>query len=303
MLAHVGVLLPPEGLSDFWKRKKHLSDQIPIELKWHHEETIGSSVVVRHFSITGFTGNRVYGYVMMPLSRDQIPCVIHHHGYMYHGGDIREHMPFVEDGYAVITFDFRGQSGKSIDNMTYEHGDHRLMTRGIDHPDHYYMVYAYMDAYRILQMAKTLDEIDRTRLIIHGVSQGGGVALAVSALDDSVFLTLADVPSYSYLPGRLETRNGSIAEIASYVDEGKIGKEVALHTLNHIDIVHLSPWITSPVIVSTGLKDHVCPDAYFMPSYERIHTEKLIYRYPEAGHEGGGDVHLQIKRAWIKEHL
>lgn len=303
MLMPIVNLEKPQDFESFWQQKIEKLNLIPLNLEWISVESLTDSVIMKRFSCQGFTGNRLFGYVLSKMDGKNLPCVVTHHGYMYHAGQPHEHMPFIEDGYVVIAYDFRGQSGLSTDDFKYQTGHSKLMTKGIHDPNQYYMVHVYMDALRIVDVARHLENVDPQKLMIHGGSQGGGVALAVAALDSNVYLTLADVPSYSYLPGRLETRNGSIAEIAQYIDEGHITKEQALKTLSYIDLVHHAKNIKSPVIASTGGKDMICPEAYFMPTYQFIPTEKSLYQYPEAGHEGGGNTHLEIKRNWIKEHI
>lgn len=303
MLAPILHLEKPRDFDSFWQSQLEKSNQIPLHVHWISETLYTEEIVMKHFSIVGFTRNLLHGYVLMPKRAKDRPCIVTNHGYMYNGGQPIEHLHFVEDGYCVVTYDVRGQSGLSVDNFNYGSGDHRLMTRGIKDINQYYMMHVYMDALRVVQFAKSLDQVDNQKIIVHGASQGGGIALAVAALDQSVILSLADVPSYSYLPGRLATRNGSISEIASFIDEGHLSTNEALKTLNYIDLVHHASNIVSPVIISTGGQDFICPEAYFMPTYHKIQSEKRLYQYPNAGHEGGGSIHLHIKRTWIKEHL
>jgi cephalosporin-C deacetylase len=302
MLKDIMPLEKPSDFDTFWASQMNKVKSMPQDVIWISEEHL-DDVTIKRFSCLGFTHNRIYGYVMMPKHGDHFPCVVTHHGYRYHSGHYSEHLHFVEDGYMVLSYDFRGQSGLSKDDFPYQSGDFHLMTKGIHDIHEYYMMHVYMDAIRMIDLARHLPYVNPKYIINHGGSQGGGVALAVAALDQDIFVTLADVPSYSYLPGRLETRNGSVAEIATWIDQGKITKENALKTLSYIELIHHAPSITSPVIVSTGGKDMICPEAYFMPTYHAIQSEKLLYQYPEAGHEGGEDIHLSIKRQWIKEHI
>jgi cephalosporin-C deacetylase len=302
MLKDITTLVKPSDFDAFWTSQIKKMKSMPQTVTWISEEHL-DDVIIKRFSCLGFTNNKIYGYVLMPTKGENFPCVVTHHGYMYHAGHYTEHLHFVEDGYMVVAYDFRGQSGSSRDDFIYHSGDHHLMTKGIKDIHEYYMMHVYMDALRIVDVARHFEKVNPKYMISHGGSQGGGVALAVAALDSQISLTLADVPSYSYLPGRLETRNGSIAEIAQWIDQGHITQENALKTLSYIDLVHHASRIQSPVIISTGGKDMICPEAYFMPTYEAILTEKSLYQYPEAGHEGGGDIHLGIKREWIKEHI
>lgn len=303
MLAPITTLEKPKDFDAFWQNKIENSKQISLDIKWISHESISESVDLKRFTCQGFTHNLLHGYVIYPKHGKNLPCVVTHHGYMYHKGHPSEHMHFVEDGYAVVSYDVRGQSGLSKDDFDYGSGNSKLMTKGIHDPHQYYMVHVYMDAFRIMDLAKHLEFVDSKKLISHGGSQGGGVALAIAALDPKVFLTCADVPSYSYLKGRLATRNGSIGEVSEYVDSGMITQEEALKTLQYIDLIHHAQNIKSPVIASTGGIDMICPEAYFIPTYQSILTEKILYQYPNAGHEGGGSIHLNIKRTWIKEHI
>ena len=61
--------------------------------------------------------------------------------------------------------------------------------------------------------------------------------------------------------------------------------------------------ITCPIVCSVGLKDNVCPPKNFLPAYKLIKTKKELYKYKNAGHEGGGAKHMEIKIGWLSKLL
>ena len=78
-------------------------------------------------------------------------------------------------------------------------------------------------------------------------------------------------------------------------------------TLEYFDNMNFAENIACPIICSVGLKDNVCPPKNFLPAYKLIRSKKALYKYNNAGHEGGGASHAEIKIGWLKslleEHL
>src|SRR5688572_20293520 len=91
--------------------------------------------------------------------------------------------------------DCRGQNGQSQDAAAYPEGHVAgWMTRGIREPRSYYYRYVFADAVRALELLARREEVDAKRLAITGVSQGGGITLAVAALSERPMLALPDIP-------------------------------------------------------------------------------------------------------------
>jgi len=291
---------PPDDLSEFWK--KSISELKSVSQRIEVLETISFQPggVQVQFSFRGYKNQLLYGYYLMHEHKELQPTVVFYHGFGYHGGKIKEHMHWFNEGYAVVTYDFRGQGGKSRDDFPYENQSEHLMTNGIENKDAYYLKHTVLDSYQFYQVAKALHFVDQNQMILDGFSQGGGIVLILAAFLKPLCIC-ADVPSYSYFYGRYLTGNGSVLAIKEYVVKNQLNENDILKQLSYFDLIHLAPFIKSPVIISVGLKDMVCPAAYFEPTYEQIKSKKIIYSYPDSGHEGGGKIHEDRKLSWVKE--
>lgn len=291
----------PEQFDAFWRHAKDELRQIPFGYQLYKRYAKEGIDEIGEFSYFGAKNERIFGFYLKHQSEKR-PTILMFHGYGWHKGSPEDYDDWYKLGVNVFAIDIRGQKGLTKDVYPYSEGDHRLMTRGLLHKEHYYLKHVYQDGIQLIDLVKSLDFVDAEKIILHGASQGGGIACALAGLKE-VFLTFADVPSYSYFEGRIQTRNGSVREIADFIHEKKLDQKKVLDQLAYFDLIHFAPSIKAPIIASVGLKDDICPAIYFMPAYHLINTEKKLYEYPNAGHEGGSQVHHLIKLNILKERL
>src|ERR1019366_10253774 len=143
----------------------------------------------------GFEGGRLAGWYVRPEKQGKFPGVCFYHGYSMRGPRPLDLIQLASQGICVLSMDCRGQNGQSQDAVASTEGNHLgWMTKGIRDPHHYYYRYVYADAVRALELLARREEVDGQRLAITGGSQGGGLALAVSALSDRPVLSLPDIP-------------------------------------------------------------------------------------------------------------
>lgn len=295
----------PEQFDAFWRHAKDELRQIPFAFDVYHTKQTLVIDEIGDFSYRGAKKEKIHGFYLRHKDGKR-PTMLSFHGYGWHKGSPEDYVDWYQLGINVFAIDIRGQRGQTMDRFLYPEGDHRLMTRGLGYPEHYYLKHVYQDGLQLIELVKTLDFVDPHHIILHGGSQGGGIVLALAGLTHVAY-TLTDVPSYSYFKGRIETKNGSVREIADYIDEKKLSKDDILKSLSYFDLIHLAPRISCPIYCSVGLKDDICPAIYFMPAYEKVKTEKQLIEYPNAGHEGGSQTHhvkkLSVLREWLSHQI
>jgi fermentation-respiration switch protein FrsA (DUF1100 family) len=122
-------------------------------------------------------GMKLFGMVHIPDGKKPRPCVVFLHGYTWNR--IGEHCIFVKaarelakNGTAALRFDFRG-SGES-------EGDFKDISVESE----------ISDALKAVELAKSMTEIDETRLALLGHSLGGCVAACIAAESGAVSLAL-----------------------------------------------------------------------------------------------------------------
>lgn len=235
----------------------------------------------------GFEGGRIAGWYVRPNGRTRHPGLCIYHGYSGHGSRPLEMLAYASQGIAVLSMDCRGQNGHSQDAMVYPEGHQSgWMTLGIRDPQSYYYRYVYADAVRALEVLAQRDEVDESRLAITGVSQGGGITLAVAALSKRPVLALPDIPYLcDYRRGVNIACNGPYPEISNFLKAYPDLYAQAFRTLSYCDNLNLAPWIKCRTVVLNGLWDDVCPPSTVFGVYNHITAEKEIEVYPFHKHE------------------
>ncbi|MDY0074339.1 MAG: acetylxylan esterase [Acholeplasmataceae bacterium] len=290
-----------QSFEDFWSEALTEMNHYPLDDHIQNIRQTDTIDEIGDFSYLGAKEERIYGFYLRHKG-DPRPTVLMFHGYGWHKGQPEDYLDWYQLGVNVFAIDIRGQRGLTKDQYPYQMGDHRLMTRGLDQPQHYYLKHVYLDGLRLIDFASAQPFVDSSKIILHGGSQGGGIVFALAGLKE-VYMTFADVPSYSYFEGRIQTRNGSVSEIADYIDEHHLFLKDILDCLSYFDLINFAPHIKNPLVASVGLADDICPARYFMKAYLKVSVEKELYEYPNAGHEGGGKVHQDIKLNILKKRL
>lgn len=294
------MIRKPDDFDRFWQHAKQELNLIPFQYHIHKTAHMDPIDEMHEFSYQGAKNETIYGMELIHQGNPR-PTMIFFHGYGWHKGEPHDFLDYYQIGYNIVSFDIRGQKGLSKDRYSYHSGDQRLMTRGILHPDEYYLKHVYQDSLQLIHLIRTLPYVDPKHILLNGGSQGGGIVLALAALEDIAYV-FADVPSYTHFKGRLMGKHGSVREIADYIEEHHLDEDKVLSNLQYFDNLHFAPMIKAPIFSSVGLKDQICPAEFFEMAYEMMTVHKMIYRYPEGGHEGGGATHHQRKLEKSKEY-
>jgi len=179
------------------------------------------------------------------------------------------------------------------------------MTRGSGHQDDYYFRRVYVDAFRAVEAAQSHAAVDPSKVVLAGVSQGGGITVAAAGLTagrlDGVIAALPDVPFLQDFPRAIDiTPRGPYPEIAGFLGRYREKYEPMLAVLNYFDGVHLGRNATVPALFSAAQMDDICPPSTVFASFNNYGTgsggvEKDIEVYRFNNHEGGQEHH------WIKQ--
>jgi cephalosporin-C deacetylase len=200
--------------------------------------------------------------------------------------------------------DCRGQNGQSQDAAVYPEGYVAgWMTQGIRDPKKYYYRYVYADAVRALELLARREEVDAKRIAITGVSQGGGITLAVAALSDRPALALPDIPYLcDYRRATAIAGAGPYPEIPNFLKAFPDLYEQAFRTLSYCDNLNLAPMIKCRTVISNCLWDDVCPPSTIYAVYNHMSCEKQIEIYPFHKHEVPYE-HNELKFRLLTEAL
>lgn len=264
-------------------------------------------------TFTGFGGTRVKGWLKVPAgARGPLPTVVEYVGYNGGRGLAHQNTFYAQAGYAHFIMDTRGQgAGGTVGDTPDDHpaaGANSVsgrMTQGILDPDDYYYRRVYADAVRAVEAAAAHPLVNPAKIVVAGISQGGGIAIAAAALSPLVTGALPDVPFLQHF-SRAVTITDSLpyGEIAAYLRRFRGREQQVYQTLSYFDGTALAALARVPALFSVALMDVTCPPSTVFASFNAWgHSEKEISVYAYNGHEGGQEFHELERLRWLADHF
>ncbi len=291
--------------NDFWQKSLVESSQQPLNAELNPVDYSVKGVKVYRVYYNGFNEARICGWYLVPSSSNPLPALALYHGYGGNKGQICDHLAWALQGFALLAIDIRGQSGESTDpNLYPSGGGPGCMTKGIRDPHEYFYRSVYLDCVRALDFLSSRPEVDPQRIGITGGSQGGGLTLAVAALDSRPRIAMADVPFLCHFRRAVEICGaGPYLELVDYFKRWPHHIETAFRTLSYFDVMNLAPQVQCPTLVSVALMDQICPPSTVYAVYNHLRCPKELKVYPYNGHEGGGSIQTEERIAWAWRFL
>ncbi|RKR86120.1 cephalosporin-C deacetylase [Micromonospora pisi] len=303
----------PDDFDDFWAGT--LAQARAAESTARFEPVDAGLATVRVYDVTfpGFAGQPVRGWFLLPRdATGPLPCVVEFLGYGRGRGLPHEWLTWSAAGYAHLVMDTRGQgSNGSMVGATPDPDPTGLpqtpgfMTRGITDPQHYYYRRVFTDGVRAVDAARSHPAVDPDRVVVAGISQGGGIAIAVSGLVDGLAGVMPDVPFLCHHRRATEITNEQpYAELVTYLKTHRESVQRVFDTLGYFDGVNLASRASAPALFSVALMDAICPPSTVFAAYNHYAgTAKEITVWPYNGHEGGAAFQQRRQLDWLRDRL
>jgi cephalosporin-C deacetylase len=326
--SYASSAVEPGDFDEFWERTIAAARNLPLDAVYAPVESYLSVIDSFDVSFAGFGGSRIKGWLHLPVNRvagDLLPVVVQYIGYSGGRGLVQQDTKWAQAGYAHFIMDTRGQGYGGILGETADpHASAGevsyagLMTRGISAKEDYYYRRVFVDAFRAVEAAQSHPEVDATKVLLAGISQGGGLAIATAGLAagrlDGILCTLADVPFLQDFARAIDMApRGPYSEISSFLARHRDRYEPALAVLNYFDGVHLGRRATAPALFSVAQMDDVCPPSTVFAAYNAYGTGapaapqaapgKSIEIYRFNNHEGGQEHHWVSQLRYVAEIL
>ncbi|HHX65450.1 MAG TPA: acetylxylan esterase [Chloroflexi bacterium] len=288
----------------FWDVTLAENARMPLNPRLRPVDYPALGVQIYAVEYDGWRGATICGWYLVPEEPGPHPGLIRYHGYSGSKQGAHQYIMWALQGYAVLAVDVRGQSGDSTDPACYP-GGHVTgwMTMGILDPETYYYCGVYMDCVRALDFLCAQPRVDASRIGLMGMSQGGGLTLAVAALDDRPILAMPEMPYLCHFRRAVDMAvRPPYLEIATYLQRHPDRAEQVWRTLSYFDNMNLAPRITCPTLMDVGLLDDICPPSSIYATYNKIMAPKEIAVFPYHNHEVV-DAHWETKLRWAHHYL
>jgi len=228
---------------------------------------------------------------------EKLPCVAYFHG---GGGKKRIYPEVVSTGVCCFAIDVRSQGGTTVDKGIYELGDSMgsLMSREITNRDRFYMKNIYLDAVRAMDVITMLPEVDPSRIVTFGQSQGGALSVVASAFSGHSKKCYVSEPSYCCLHKRLDLGSGVFGAAKDFLRRYPEHTDAALDTLTYFDINNIVSFLKVPTDFCLALADPVCLPEFVYSAYAHVNAPKQIHIYPFVPHYTPEDYDLFVHREY-----
>ena len=261
-------------------------------------------------TFAGFEGQPVRAWLHVPAGVDRpLPSLVRYLGYGGGRGLAHEVSAWTLAGYACLTMDTRGQGsawapGDTADSAGSLPAYPGFMTRGVADPLTYYYRRLYTDAVLAVDAVRTLPMVDAACVSVTGHSQGGGLALAVSALVTDIAAVMPDVPFLCDFPRAAQIADTEpYVEIVRYLRVHREQVQRAFATLAYFDCAVLVRRSSAAALFSVALMDQICPPSTVYAAFNAYGGPKQIVEYPFNDHEGGEAFHQAAQLRWLGERL
>jgi cephalosporin-C deacetylase len=302
----------PEDFDAFWSKTLQEARTHDLDVRFDPVDTGLATVQVYDVTFAGFGGHPVRGWLTLPAgATEPLPLVVEFMGYGLGRGLPHEHLLWASTGRAHFVMDTRGQGsgngggGATADPVGTGPSYPGYMTQGIDSPENYYYRRLFTDAVRAVEAARAHPLTDAARTAVTGISQGGGITLAVGGLVPDLVAVAPDVPFLCHFPrAATMTDRHPYREIGLFLRTHRGRTEQTLRTLSYFDGVHFASRGSAPALFSTALEDMTCPPSTVFAAFNNwAHEDKEIEVYDFNDHEGGGPYQEAVKLRWLRSHL
>ncbi|MFF1418633.1 acetylxylan esterase [Streptomyces sp. NPDC058280] len=301
----------PEDFDQFWAET--LAETRGHELAARFEPVPTALTALDVFDVTfaGFGGHPVKGWLILPAGTSEpLPVVVEYLGYGGGRGLPHTHLLWGAAGFAHFVMDTRGQGsgwggGATPDPVGSASAYPGFLTRGIEDPYAFYYRRLFADAVRAIEAARAHPLVDASRTAALGISQGGGITLAVGGLVPDLTAIAPDVPFLCDFPRATTlTDRNPYREVGNYLKTYRDRTRHVRRTLSYFDGVHFASRGRAPALFSVALEDQTCPPSTVFGAFNAYAgKDKSIEVYDFNDHEGGGPFQQAAQLAWLPGKL
>jgi cephalosporin-C deacetylase len=240
-------------LDTFWKTTLTAVKATPLA-PTAVQDTAKSTDKVKVYKVTfaGLKGQTIYGWYCVPAAAAKSPGVVVLPG--YGNNSIEPPTLLAESGFAALAINVLGSD---VDSKTYPSEADSYAKGGFADPNTFVMRGMVVAGIRAVDFLAQRPEVRADRLGVAGMSQGGGLALDVAALEPRVVVAVASSPAADFPRMFSQARRNPASGFLTGLDAAE--KAQLEQTMAYFDPAFLAARIRIPTLISLGMKDDIVP--------------------------------------------
>lgn len=288
----------PADFQAFWQGVRAELAAVPLE--WERLPGAGGETAAHRVDWLRFSSLDdllIYGWLAVP--KDAPPAG--NRGFLWLPGYSLGNPPHGPESIYPETLTFGLNLHGNLPDTPYVHPSASgadYIAAGIMSPQTYIYRRIVAHCLRALEVLAAQPEVSPERVMVGGMSQGGGLALVAAALSPLVRLCLADMPwlcALNLALSLLDRARYQRLKTARYSDaRGLIADEAEAHpeaadqiyqTYRYFDPLSHADSIACPTQMSAGGRDPSCKPPTIYAVYNELRCEKEMLYLPQTGHE------------------
>jgi cephalosporin-C deacetylase len=287
----------PKDFDKFWGNAIQELEKIPVDVKLSKDNRFKSS----HFdmfrlSLANINNNRIYGFLSVPKNRKgPFPAII-----LTPGAGASLSDPFFGPAYKKAFYKKLASSGTLVlvlnvhdyeppVNITEYKRTLRQMQKklgaymfnGAPDKNKYFYKQAILGLYRAVNYVASRSDWDGKHFVAAGFSQGGGMTLALGALNKNITAVAAQNPALCDHEGFKVGRSPGWPRLYR---RGGANKEKFMKMASYFDGVNFARKLKCPVLFAVGFTDNTCSPSSVYSAYNSVKSSKLIINMPQVAH-------------------
>lgn len=246
----------PDDFQTYWADIRSRLDTIPIDAQVEEDTSVfyqSPYSTTYRISLASIDGRRAYAYMVVPHTSGQFTGLIKFPAFG-NSDAAQPDLPMAERLGAIVI-------SLSIHNapVNVNLPQSELYVPDINTSDTVYYRWAIAAGMRAIDFLETLPQFDGTHVGVYGVSQGAGLALLLSGVDDRVDLAAVSNPILSQHCGLKYQKPSGFPKYIRDVLNDTIERDRILNAVKYYDVVYAIRHFTGPLLATVSHQDEVTP--------------------------------------------
>lgn len=289
---YMGSSPKAKDFEKFWEKKVDTIKKIKPDYELKLSELQFEDVLCYDLRFKSQDNSVIYCKYARPKNEGLYPTLFNFHGYHCDSGEWFDKIALARMGFNIFAMDTRGQGGKSEDNLLTKGSTlPGHIVKGVEEgPDNLLFTKVFCDTVYLVELAKSLPNVDTKKMYSYGASQGGALSIACAALNKDISMVFACYPflcDYKRvfdMPS-LMGAYGEINQYFKFSDPLHKTEDEFFNTLSYIDLQNFAENMEASLTMFTGLMDNICAPSSQFAFFNKYKGEKEVIIYPQHGHE------------------
>jgi len=279
----IATAKPPEDFEEFWKAQRDELAKIRVDQVVEFWPKESGLVNVYRVNFAGIDERRVYGWLAVPKGPGPFPAIVTMpYAGVYGISPDFHHANLGAISLNIIIHDFPVDNPDSFYAREAEGPLKNYNRIGWDDREKSIFRYAILAGVRAIDYLANRKDVDRSQIAVTGGSQGGGLALCVSGLDERVGFVAVNIAGLCDLNARSQKRiDGWPHWLAS---APKDLKEKVEATSQYFDAVNFARKFKGKSLHGVGFMDTVCPPSTVYAAFNQHPDPKIMIDSPTMAH-------------------